>query len=174
MYVFWTSRLPRLSLVLSSFKINTLSQSAPQLKNSHKQIDRQPNDVRTEPCGCLLKLNTFSVPFFDPYKKPNGGNICRVNASNNDFPCGKDRRGRRGEEPIWQTSFAKFCGSLSAVPSPGHKKAKNFKLNQGIAGSSWAPTPTRSCKIPTSYPAVFRRFPPPEDLALRKLRAKSK
>ena len=41
--------------------------------------------------------------------------------------------GARGEEPIWQTSFAKFCGSLSAVPSPGHKKSEKFKLNQEIA-----------------------------------------
>ena len=40
------------------------------------------------------------------------------------FPAGKIGGGARGEEPIWQTSFAKFCGSLSAVPSPGYKKVR--------------------------------------------------
>jgi len=41
------------------------------------------------------------------------------------FRCAERSAGARGEEPIWQTSFAKFCGSLSAVPSPGNKKLKN-------------------------------------------------
>ena len=36
---------------------------APQLKNFRKQIDRQPNDVRTEFHGCLLKLEVFAIPF---------------------------------------------------------------------------------------------------------------
>ena len=29
--------------------------------------------VCTELYGCSLKLKLFSIPFFDPYKKPNGG-----------------------------------------------------------------------------------------------------
>jgi len=28
---------------------------------------------------------------------------------------------------------AKVCGSMNAVPSPGHKKSEKFKLNQEIA-----------------------------------------
>ena len=135
MYVFWTLRLPRLSLVLPSFKINTLSQSASQVGNFRKQIDRQPNDVRTEPCGCLLKLNTFSVPFFDPYKKPNGGE--GRGGRNQTFPAGKMSRFLACKAGCRQTAASQsLLRRLSAVPSPGHKKAKNFKLNQGIAGSS--------------------------------------
>ena len=37
---------------------------APQLKNSRKQIDQQPNDVRTEFHGCSLKPKLFANQFF--------------------------------------------------------------------------------------------------------------
>ena len=78
--------------------------------------------------------------FFDPYKKPNGGNICRVNAPNNDFPYGKDRRGRGGRNQTFpEGNMSRFLACkascrqdaasqsllrrVSAVPSPGHKKS---------------------------------------------------
>ncbi|MCI5512970.1 MAG: hypothetical protein MR471_02490, partial [Clostridia bacterium] len=37
----------------------------PQLKNFRKQIDQQPNDVRTELYGCSLKLKLFANQFFN-------------------------------------------------------------------------------------------------------------
>ena len=36
----------------------------PQARDFCKQIDQQPNDVRTELCGCLLKLKTLAIQFF--------------------------------------------------------------------------------------------------------------
>ena len=53
----------------------------PPLKISHKQIDSGTNDVRTELYGCSLKPKIFANQFFDPYKKPNGRNICHEIAS---------------------------------------------------------------------------------------------
>ena len=53
-----------------NFKLRRLF---PQAIAFCKQIEQQPNDVRTEFCGCLLKFEILCVPFFDPYKKPNGG-----------------------------------------------------------------------------------------------------
>ena len=37
---------------------------APQVRTPHKQIEQQPNDVRTEFCGCLLKSKIFANQFF--------------------------------------------------------------------------------------------------------------
>ena len=77
----------------------------PQARTSRKQIDRQPNDVRTEFHGCSLQFEILCIPFFDPYKKPM-----------------EERGAGGGTVRLW-----------SAVPSPGDKKVKNFKLNQRIA-----------------------------------------
>ena len=69
--------------------------------------------VCTELYGCSLKLKLFSIPFFDPYKKPNGGNICRVNAPNNDFPYGKFPAGKIGGGAGGGTATARERGSFS-------------------------------------------------------------
>ena len=45
----------------------------PQARTSRKQIDQQPNDVRTEFHGCSLWLKFFTVPFF---------NINKLNSTN--------------------------------------------------------------------------------------------
>jgi len=91
--------------------------------------------VCTELYGCSLKLKLFSIPFFDPYKKPNGGNICRVNAPNNDFPYGKFPAGKIGGGAGGRKYLAckascrqdaasqSLLRRVSAVPSPGHKKS---------------------------------------------------
>ena len=57
----------------------------------------------------------FSLSNFLIHNKANGRNICRVNASNNEFPLRGNIGGGAGGGTAWR---------LSAVPSPGYKKLK--------------------------------------------------
>ena len=52
-------------------------------------------------------LKSFVFNFFDPYKKPNGRNICRDFAANNDFPYGKFPAGKIGGGAGGKNQFGK-------------------------------------------------------------------
>ena len=64
-----------------------------------------------------LKFSVFH--FLIHIKKPMEEIFAAKSRQITTFPSGKIGGGARGEEPIWQTSFAKFGGIWSAVPSPG-------------------------------------------------------
>ena len=53
----------------------------------------------------------FSLSNFLIYNKATGRNICRVNASNNDFPYGKDRWGRGGKNQFGKHRLPNFAAA---------------------------------------------------------------
>ena len=58
-----TLKLKRSQARISHKPVGVGTFDAPQLKNTHKQIDQQPNDVSTELYGCWLKLKILTIQF---------------------------------------------------------------------------------------------------------------
>ena len=92
-------------------KTSTFGRLSTQAQTFHKQIEQQPNDVRTEFRGCSLKQK-ISLSHFLIHIKSHG------------------RRGARGEEPrgVWARFLLPVIKKLKFQTKP--RDSENFKHHQ--------------------------------------------
>ena len=108
--------------------------AALQARTFRKQIEQHPMMFALNFVAVRFSLKFSVSHFFDPYKKPM-----------------EERGAGGGTVRLW-----------SAVPSPGHKKTKNFKLNQRIAKIlSFTCSPYNAPVLAGEKPSQTPKFSPP-------------